>query len=153
MKLNKDTSKKSCHTKLFSKKKNSENSKMKNNTYNAGDECRISVCHKDLQYYLSNLPPPCGRCVRSSERLGYEITWARSPTIDDDVVISSRLITHISDREKKDKERSPTSSHAVPENFPKNVPKNVHKNIPKHVLYGSNRCRQVLLRNAHLLPR
>jgi hypothetical protein len=149
MKLNTDKSKKYSHNKLISKKKNSENLKMKNNSRNKNEESSMSGVHKDLKYYLSNLPPPCQRCVKSSERLGFEIRWANSVTNNGDVVISSRLISHISHREKKDKECSPTSSHNVPKNIPENVP----QNVPKNVLYGSNRCRQVLLRNAHLLPR
>lgn len=141
MELNTDKSKKYSHNKLFSKRRNSENLRMRNNSRNENDESNMSGSHKDLKYCLSNLPSPCQRCVKNSERLGFEITWENSVTNNGDVVISSRLISHISHRKKKDKESSPTSSHIFP------------KNVPKNVLYGSNRCRQVLLRNAHLLPR
>lgn len=141
MKLNTDKSKKYSHNKVFSKRKNSENLRMRNNSKNENDESNMNGSHKDLKYYLSNLPPPCQRCVKKTERLGFEITWANSVANNSDVVISSRLISHISHRERKDKECSSTSNHIVP------------KNVPKNVLYGSNRCRQVLLRNAHLLPR
>jgi hypothetical protein len=141
MKLNTDKSKKYSHNKLFFMRKNGENLRMRNHSINENEESNVSGCHKDLNYYLSNLPPPCQRCVKNSERLGFEITWEDSVTNNGDVVISSRLISHISHGGKKDKECSLTSSHTVP------------KNVPKNVVYGSNRCRQVLLRNAHLLPR
>lgn len=136
LKLNKEKSNKYSHNKILSHKKKCEISRLfddDNNFKNDNDDDNISV-KKDLKYYLYNLPPPCSRCKKESKRLGADVTWKNCVTDNENIVISSRPYSH---RKYQDKE---CSLH-------------FDSQTPRNVLYGLNRCRQLLLRNAHLLSR
>ena len=117
-----------------------KNKKYSRNFSNASDnrkestECDTSIGKKDLKFYLSNLPPPCRSCMEAGKRLGVEITWTNCATDNDNIVIASGPI---SCNGMNGEDFSPSSDYRV----------------PRKLLYGLDRCRQVLQRNAHLLPR
>lgn len=135
IKLNTDKYKKYSHNKILSRKK--KNSKLCNDDNyfkNDNDDNHVGG-KKDLKYYLSNLPPPCSRCKKESKRLGVDVSWTNCVTGNDNIVISSRPYSH---KENQGRECSLHIDNQTP---------------PRNVLYGLNRCRQLLLRNAHLLSR
>ena len=136
IKLNTDKYKKYSHNKILSRKKKNEIPKLCNDDNHLkkdNDDNNVSG-KKDLKYYLSNLPLPCSRCKKESKRLGVDVIWTDCETGNDNIVISSRPYSH---RENQGKE---CSLH-------------LNSQTPRNVLYGLNRCRQLLLKNAHLLSR